>query len=882
MQGSRRADLGPKMTPRRLVIGSSALVASVAAYFVTCLVLPPGSLGLTIVSDIGFLIVEAAALVLCVLAYLWNRARSDRWVWLGIAMWVAFNLFADATWAYYEVGRQVEVPSPGLTDVGYLASYIVGFATVVVAAWKACGRLRATEAMLDAAMLTAGVAGLGWRWLLGPLLQSTEYGGAYLINLAYVVGDLLIIMAFAMFFLASSGPGRRRPPIYLAAMCFGFLCQAVADSAYFVTVELGQEYGPGNWMDSVWLLAFAVAGVAALIAMHDARKAHTPSVTNTTTRKRAARPGGFEWSHLRIIIPYMALVVLVAVLFPRLYGSEWKLTLEERVLLYMGFGLVLVIVSRQYVILLQNRRLNIGLTRTSEELEERVGDLADLNQRLEALNEGAHRLNSLRTTAEIADAALELACSFELSPGGWISLSGAGGERSVAAVRGPVDQSLLDEPWSGSFDVALGLLRAEPLDIRDENLGTMFLLTPEGGARQPDLMPVIAAHVATAIDNAQKYEEVVHLAERDQLTGLFNYRGIHKRLAGESLRAQRSGSELSLIMIDLDDFKMLNDTYGHPVGDAVLRQVSEAIRAVLRHADLAGRVGGDELLIVLPNTGAGGAMLLGGRLIETLGDRPYVTPGGIAVPVGLSLGVATYPNDAQSLGQLIETADAHLYASKQRGGNTVTGSSAEEVAAKSDIDGVLGVAGRLLNVVGARDHYTRVHSEHVVLYALSLGQAIGLSEDSLSTLHVAAMLHDVGNIAVPAQFLRQPTALTAAEEDMVRRHVDMGASVIEDMPRLADVAAAVRAHHEHQDGSGYPAELSGDDIPILARVLAITDAYAAMTLDRPYRKPMTREQARAELEKAAGTQFDPELVRQFIQILDARDARAEAACAEVV
>jgi diguanylate cyclase (GGDEF)-like protein len=335
-------------------------------------------------------------------------------------------------------------------------------------------------------------------------------------------------------------------------------------------------------------------------------------------------------------------------------------------------------------------------------------------------------------------------------------------------------------------------------------------------------------------------------------------------------------------MIDLDDFKLLNDTYGHPVGDSVLRQVSDAIGAVLRHADLAGRVGGDELLIVLPNTGAEGAMLLGERLIDTWSDRPYVTPGGLAVHVGLSLGVATYPNDAQSLGQLIEIADVRLYASKQRGGNAATGSSAEEMAAASNADGLLGVAGRLLNVVGARDHYTRLHSDHVVLYALSLGEAVGLSETSLSTLHVAAMLHDVGNIGVPAQFLRQPTALTPAEEDMVRRHVEMSASVIEDMPRLADVAEAVRAHHERQDGSGYPAELSGDDIPVLARILAIADAYAAMTLDRPYRKPLTREQARAELEKGAGTQFDPELVRQFIQILDARGALASSACAEAV
>ena len=209
-------------------------------------------------------------------------------------------------------------------------------------------------------------------------------------------------------------------------------------------------------------------------------------------------------------------------------------------------------------------------------------------------------------------------------------------------------------------------------------------------------------------------------------------------------------------MIDMDDFKLLNDTYGHPAGDAVLRHVSEAIRTVLRHSDLAGRVGGDEMLIVLPSTGAEGAVQFSERLLETLHSSPCVTEQGMSIPVRVSLGVATFPGDTQSLAQLVEIADANLYASKQQGGDTVTSTPRSE-GEPPDAHGILGVAGKLLDVVGARDHYTRRHSEHVTLYALSLGESLGLSEESLNTLHVAAMLHDVGKIGVSGHLLRRPS-----------------------------------------------------------------------------------------------------------------------------
>jgi HD-GYP domain-containing protein (c-di-GMP phosphodiesterase class II) len=263
-------------------------------------------------------------------------------------------------------------------------------------------------------------------------------------------------------------------------------------------------------------------------------------------------------------------------------------------------------------------------------------------------------------------------------------------------------------------------------------------------------------------------------------------------------------------------------------------------------------------------------MQLSERLRVALAARPYQTADGQSIPVYLSLGVATMPEDASSVGQLIEVADSNLYASKQRGGNATTGSTTQKEEVVED-RGVLGIAGRLLDAVGARDHYIRRHSEHVVRNALALGYALGLSKDSLQTLHAAAMLHDVGNLGVSQELLRRPGLLGPAEEEQVRGHVRLGAQLILDIPRLSEVAEAVSAHHERYDGTGYPAHTAGGEIPLLGRILAVADAYSAMTLDRPYRKSMSRAQAREELLRGSGSQLDPQLVQTFIHLLDARD-----------
>lgn len=859
------------ITRRRLWAGSLALIAYVAVYSVVCELLPE-SFALTIISDVGVVLLEASVLLLCWLAYRRQKAIESRWVWLLLGLWVFGGLVGDGLWGSYEL-RGAEVPFPGPPDIAYLSAYVFSIAILTIVSWKSIDRLRSIESTLDASIFTLGAAGLAWPLVLSPAFDQYEPSLAFWVDLAYPMLDLLLVFSFATVFFdlaASRYRPRWRASFWL--VCVAFLLQVVSDSAYFRLVHTGTEYEAGSWLDLLCALSYALAGVAVLLGMRTETRLNTGRglEADTALSLHAPGPSSPVW---RTIVPYLTIPALAAMFVMQQDSGGLRWDRNTRVLVVLGVAIVALLVIRQYVALVRNHRLNTDLAKISAEFENKVTALADVNQRLADLNDSAHRLTSLRQPHAVARAGLEIACTFTRSPGGWISLGD--GESATVITRGSLERFDPSDSAATATAAVEGALRVLPLSIRDENLGTMWLVEPTSTAQEADLLPMISAQLAGALDNAKGYEEALQLAEKDPLTGLFNHRGIHRRLAGEALRAQQAGTELSLIMIDLDDFKVLNDTFGHAAGDSVLRQVSDAIRVVLRHADLAGRVGGDEILLVLPNTGAEGAMQLSERLRVALAARPYVTSGGQSIPVHLSLGVATLPKDAQSVGQLLEVADAHLYASKQRGGNTVTGPSTDK-SAQVEEKGILGVAGRLLDAVGARDHYTRRHSEHVVHHALSLGKAVGLPEDSLRTLHVAALLHDVGKLGVPADLLRRPSSLSPEEDLMVREHVLIGPEVIMDMPRLAEVADIVSAHHEHWDGLGYPNETSGEDIPVLSRILAVADAYSAMTIDRPFRKSMTRSQACEELRRAAGTQLDPDLVQRFIDILDSQESHTSA------
>ncbi len=383
----------------------------------------------------------------------------------------------------------------------------------------------------------------------------------------------------------------------------------------------------------------------------------------------------------------------------------------------------------------------------------------------------------------------------------------------------------------------------------------------------------LAELAGEAVRSAKLLRRLQDLSETDSLTGLANHRKLCEFLTHEQARTERYGSHFSLVMLDLDEFKLLNDTHGHPAGDAVLRQVAALLAERARAADVVGRYGGDEFLLVMPETTAGEAGEAAEKLRAALAERPYLTATGEQIPIRASFGIAAYPDDVPDANGLVAIADANLYASKRRGGDAVTGSAEERLLGEAE-GSTFDLFESLVTAVDNKDRYTRRHSEEVTEYALAIAAALGLSDESQRVLRVAALLHDVGKIGIPDRILRKPGRLSETEHEIMKGHSLLGETIIAAIPDVAEIRAAVVSHHERYDGAGYPHGLAKDAIPLLGRIMAVADTYSAMTTDRPYRAALSRQETIAELQACSGTQFDPRIVEAFISCIEPAEAAA--------
>jgi len=364
-------------------------------------------------------------------------------------------------------------------------------------------------------------------------------------------------------------------------------------------------------------------------------------------------------------------------------------------------------------------------------------------------------------------------------------------------------------------------------------------------------------------------------AETDSLTGLLNHRSLHQRLAALCVAAKSGDRPLGLLMLDLDGFKLFNDTYGHVAGDEVLLHLAGVMRKSFRATDIIGRYGGDEFMVIMPGARLEEAQAVAQRFLQELEASPFSVSSGF-VPVGASVGVSALDKDVQHKEELIARADAAMYEAKATGGRRMVVAGAPETVPGAAASAArFGVLEGLLSAIDKRDQYTKEHSLMVSDLAVSLGNQIGLSDDASRALRVAGLLHDIGKIAVPDAVLKKPGALTTDEFAAVQKHVAFGERLITDVPRLGDVLQAVSCHHERYDGTGYPRGLKGEEIPVVGRIMAVVDAYSAMRLDRPYRSALSEEEARRELALGRGTQFDPALVDAFLAYLDTQASETE-------
>jgi len=436
------------------------------------------------------------------------------------------------------------------------------------------------------------------------------------------------------------------------------------------------------------------------------------------------------------------------------------------------------------------------------------------------------------------------------------------------------------------------------------------------------LLRTLADLIAGALHNSLSFQKAQEQAITDGLTGVKTHRFFMEALSAEWKRSTRAGRAFALVLMDLDRFKFVNDFYGHLEGDLVLQRVGHILETNCRRSDVVARYGGDEFVILMPETNMEHARQLALKLRGWVSADPLLREKNISA----SFGIACYPLHGSSPQELIQVADASMYLSKHQGGNTVstadhfdpneakkwkrdvleaylgvtlkrlfaTGPQAfEEIyqrltqfteslaatetsSSKSPAatqgpqalpQAVLDTVTSLAFAIDAKDHYTQGHSQKVSAYAALIAEALDMSDAEIEEVRLGAVLHDIGKVAIPENILNKSGPLNPDEWETMKSHVQFGAKILDPLTPLARVREMVLHHHEFFDGSGYPNALLGENIPLGARIIAVADAYDTITSDRTYKKARLAAEALAELERCANAQFDGSIVKVFVRTM---------------
>jgi len=338
-------------------------------------------------------------------------------------------------------------------------------------------------------------------------------------------------------------------------------------------------------------------------------------------------------------------------------------------------------------------------------------------------------------------------------------------------------------------------------------------------------------------------EEIKYLGFHDKLTGLYNRAFLEEEIERVDTVRQLP---ISIIMGDLNNLKLINDTYGHETGDQLIKRAAEMINNSCRKEDIIARWGGDEFVVLLPQT----TVEKSEDIIRRINDQIATEEGELAVSI--SLGTAAKTAKDEDLMAVLSKAEDRMYKNK----------IASRKSARSS------VLSAFLTSLKEKSSETEEHVQRMSKMAKRFGEKVGLSNSEQDRLYLLTQMHDIGKIAVSEEILNKPAKLSQEEWEIIKKHTETGFRITSNIEDFANISAEILHHHERWDGSGYPEGIGGQDIPLLSRMLTIIDSYDVMISGRPYKKAVTEAEAAAELKSCAGSQFDPELVERFIESLN--------------
>jgi len=747
------------------------------------------------------------------------------------------------------------------------------------------------RAFIDSLIIVLALLVMAWTkgvhpFNLNSVLVHHQYSALYSLMLwINTISGVLVMMSILFYFIAAHNsirPDRSTLWISTGASLF-FLLHVFRT---YALGDLGWNHLSTSWLVlSCGLTIFSVIFIFTGVLWHQVTK-------NVDELKIPLAQLNSQQRLITLWFPYgaalaVSLILLINEIIPKNNGDSGLLPIVL---------LLIAILARQMITMWDNLRLSAKLTGSNTNLEnnvmERTQHLAILHSITSTLNSSLDKnsvlqiaLEQIMSATKAEQGAIWLRHNNVISAEktGWHLAYAKGFPRkdyedalrdvAIAIVdEGTILSQKMQDFFQATYDFPTDNGRLVVVPIRSGGilLGAQALVLKTGNLNYDtrSVVESIALEVGTSLQNAQLYQEARQRADRDGVTGLFNHRAIQDRLATLIRNSQKTGEVFAVLMMDLNDFKYFNDTYGHPVGDDVLRAVARQLEKISGVTNAVGRYGGDEFIILMPGQDHEQAHQMYLTLLDTMNKEHFEVAPGVRIPISMSYGWAVFPDDGRCALDLITIADANLYRYKQRGELEEESSAIKRRKASVDKSTAFGVLDALITAIDNKDHYTRKHSDEVAQYALLIAEELGYTAESLRAVRISGLLHDVGKIAVPDDILRHPGKLSHADWEIMKGHPTFGALIVKDLPYLEDVISGIRSHHERWDGQGYPDGLAGTNIPIMGRLLAVADTYSALTTNRPYRKGHSPQEALLEIKRSVLTQFDPLIAKTFIEIME--------------